>query len=191
MLLLALAKQSLPCICHSVILIHLARLLVQGKEVAQLLGPLDLVALLSGLGNSYWLSVSCFRSTQMGPLVGYLLVVELGTVPGTMGPGCSQPIVVCLGSVSQAALLYTMTLTSLFSTSIPRLVPKRWIKFCSLIKNAISPICPIREDIFKKDGLAYLYQCGHHQKGSIYENRSKGLRKPNLAKWNVNLIGLI
>jgi len=32
------------------------------------------------------MSVSCFRNPQMGPLVGYWLVVELDAVPGTMGP---------------------------------------------------------------------------------------------------------
>ena len=102
-LLLVLVMQFLPHTCHSLILIHLTRLSVQEEETVLLLGPLDLVASLFCLGTGYWVSVSCFRNPQMGPLVGYWLIVKLDAVPGTMGRGCcSQPISGSLGSVPQA-----------------------------------------------------------------------------------------
>src|SRR5699024_8360579 len=88
MFLLALAMRVLLRACHSPILIHLTRLLVQEREIALLLGPLDLVVPLFYLGTDYWLSVSCFQSPRLGPLVGYWLVVELDVATGTMGPGC-------------------------------------------------------------------------------------------------------
>jgi len=53
MFLLVLAMRALLRICHSPILIHLTRLPVQGREIAQLLGPLDLAALLFGVGTGY------------------------------------------------------------------------------------------------------------------------------------------
>src|SRR5699024_11948071 len=103
MFLPALATQSLRRFCHSLILIHLTRLLALEGEIALLLGPLDLVASLFGLGTGYWLSALCSQSPQMGPLVEYWLVVEQGVAPRTMGLGCfSQPIVGSLGSVPQA-----------------------------------------------------------------------------------------
>jgi len=87
--------------CHSLILIYLTRLLVQEREIAQMLGPLDLVALLFGLGTDCWFSVSCCPSD--GSAGRTLLIVELGVVPGTMGPGCcSQHIVGSLGSAPRA-----------------------------------------------------------------------------------------
>ena len=84
-------------------LVKLTRLPFQEREIAQLLGLLDLVALLFSLGTGYWLSVSCFQSPRMGSLVGYWLIVERGVVPGTMGLGCfSQSIVGSPGSAPQA-----------------------------------------------------------------------------------------
>lgn len=74
--LLVLAMPVLLHTCHSLILIRLTRLLVQEEEIELLLGPLDLVALLFGLGTGYWLSVSCFQSPRMGLPVGYWRVVE-------------------------------------------------------------------------------------------------------------------
>ena len=59
----------------------------------RLLGPLGLVAPLFYLGTGYWLSVSCFQSPRMGPLVEYWLVV-LSQRPWTsVGP---SPVPWCL-----------------------------------------------------------------------------------------------
>ena len=117
-LLLVLAMPVLLRTCHSLILIRLTRLLVQEKEIAPLLGPLDPVTLLFSLGTGYWMSVSCFQSPRMGPLVGYWLIVERGVVPGTMGLGCfSQPIVGSLGSAPQAGRVDPLLGSSLGGSS--------------------------------------------------------------------------
>ena len=54
--------------------------------------------------NVIFLEASQYINVRlMGLLVGCWLVVELGVVPGTMGPGCcSQPISGSLGSTPRA-----------------------------------------------------------------------------------------
>ena len=107
---LALAMQVLLHACHSPILIRLIRLSIQEKEIAPLLGPLGLVALLLGLGAGYLLSVLCFQSLQMVLLIGYWLIVELGVVPGTIRPGCCSPLIASsLGLLPKLGVLISFT----------------------------------------------------------------------------------
>ena len=71
---LVLAMLVLLRTCHSPILIRLTKLLVQEREIALLLGPLDLVVPLFGLGTGHWLAVLRSQTPRMGPLVGVYLI---------------------------------------------------------------------------------------------------------------------